>query len=468
MIQRIQITNLGPFATFDALLPAVALVQGGNGAGKTGLLDCAKYIGERGHDPDMLHGGAESGDVVITLSTGHQMRARVTPKETTRSWRTPDGKKWIQNRELIDDFCASLAYDPLRFLDKEPKEQAEQLLKLAPIPVAPEEIAAAVSEAENEAADVTLAEGGNGLDVIQAIHDHLYSRRREYNTGADTQEKHATELEKALPPAPASGQNWTWEANTIRAKKGSLEAKERDEVADLNKTFLEKKGEAESLRADAYTAIDKDISAKIAALEKERASRKTAVDTNCAGVTESARSTGEFDIDAVRERNKPTLDALAAELATAEERARAQQQAEGTRQAAEVARQEATVKRAKSLTITEALDRLQGLKMQMVGRLKIKMGRVEGGRIVREQDGGLVPLKRWNTADQYKFALSVGMMIGQKAGFVCVDHVEAFDDENRKKLFATAQKYADEKGIQFILASVHAPGGSLSVQQPGS
>ena len=66
MLTRIQITNLGPFEAFDSgALPAVALIHGDNGAGKTGLLECLKWVGASGHDPDMIRGAAEAGEVIV-------------------------------------------------------------------------------------------------------------------------------------------------------------------------------------------------------------------------------------------------------------------------------------------------------------------------------------------------------------------------------------------------------------------
>jgi hypothetical protein len=82
---------------------------------------------------------------------------------------------------------------------------------------------------------------------------------------------------------------------------------------------------------------------------------------------------------------------------------------------------------------------------------------------MREQDGGMVPLSKWNLADQLKFSLKFAMMIGQKAGFVCIDNVEAFDKNQRHALLTTCTKYSEKNGIQFVLASVDSEGGKLRV-----
>ena len=140
-IKSLTIENVGAFSgKHEFLLPAVCLIQGGNAAGKTSLQESIKYVGDRGHDPDMIHGAAEAGDIVITMADGHQMRARITRTETQRAWKAPDSKRWVVNRAYIDDVCNALAFDPLRFLDKEPGEQAQELLRLVSLPPCPEEI----------------------------------------------------------------------------------------------------------------------------------------------------------------------------------------------------------------------------------------------------------------------------------------------------------------------------------------
>lgn len=470
-ITRIQITNMARFDSLDCALPMVALIQGGNGTGKTGLLDCIRFLGESGHDPDMLRGSAAEGETVLTLDDGMQLRVRVTRTETWRGWKPRDGKRWMKGREEIDRIYKAIAYDPLKFLDLKPKEQADLLAALSPVPVSVEELQTAIGEAREEAVAAETNSGMTGLEVLAATRVAIYEARRVLNGGADTQEKHAAELERALPPRAPAGEGWGDRAAKLQAEKDALETEERNSIEAIRVNLDSDKSTAQQAFRDAENAIDADINAKvevlrkeIAALEQERFSSKEKASEEAAAVVEDARAKANREAIEAKDAVKPRLDALTADLATAQERARAQQQAEGTRKAVEVARQEAAVKRARAKVLTDALERLTALKGELAKRVTIPGAVIEGGRIVREEAGAAVPLKKWNTADQYILALKIGMRLG--GGFVCVDHCEAFDRQHREALMAACGKYADRDGVQFLLATVDMDGGPLRVAGP--
>lgn len=463
MLRRIQITNMGPFASFDSgELPAVALIEGGNGVGKTGLMDCIRWTGDSGHDPDMIHGASEFGEVIITTDDDTQLRVRTSRDQTVRYWKPKDGQRWLKGREEIDKIYKAIGYDPLKFLALPEKQQIEKLAEISDAKATPEEITAAVGEATEEASGAKLQPGMNGLDYINAIHSAIYDARRTLNVGADTQEKHAAELERALPPPAPEGEDWSAAAARLQREKEALEATERAGIAELGSEFAAAKDAAQQALRTACEEIDADINAKITALERERATRKGAASKKSAEKVEYARGIASTEAGKIKAANKPKLDALAADLATAQERSRAQQQAEGTRKAVEVARQEAAAKSARAEVLTAALKRLEVLKQALVARMPIRGGRLEGGRIVRDQDGGLVPLKHWNEADQMTFAMQVGMKIG--GGFVIMDGIQAYDGPHRKALIATCRRYAEQRGVQFILAAVdQAEAGPLRI-----
>ncbi len=460
-IKKLSITNLGPFAgTKDWDLPMVCLVQGGNGVGKSGLQACIKFVGEHGHDPDMIHGNAEWGEVVLTMDTGHQLRARVTTTETVRSWRPPDGKRWVPNRSMIDEICAAAAYDPLRFLDMTEQAASAALLKLAPIEMDPLEIVAALG-------DVTIPvdlipPGANPLECVDLIHKHLYDRRKEIRSQAQSLEAHADELQKAIPEKPAEG--YGDRLKKLRADKAVAEDSLRASIASENAAYQKAKAAAESTRQDAYSEANRVYETKLREIEAERLGAHNAADAVCAETIERAKASGQKRADEIRLDYQPALDKLTADIATTESLPEQELNAKGTIEAMERARAGALRKRDEWKSLEAAVDNLRSLRLKLADRLPIKGVLVREGRIVREQDGGLVPLSHWNTSDRMALALRVGMMVANKAGFVIVDHVEAFDKKKRDALFKSCTKYAEENGIQFILASVDPEGSKLSIE----
>ena len=468
MITHISITTLAGIARLDLPLPAVTLVMGGNGRGKTSFLAALRLLVDRGHDPELIHGNAEWGEVIATTDTGHQIRAYVTRAETTRGWKSPGGKRWVPNRQYIDNLARAIAYDPVKFLELPSREQAEQLLKLAPIEVTAAEIQAAVGEAEPEAAGMSVTPGMSGLDVINATHAAIYSARRDIGRDVDVQSKHATALEATLPKAAPAG-DWTAEVTRLRGALASAEQVERDGVAEVRRVFDGAKATAEKARITADAEIDRDIEARIAALRTEQAERKSRAAQAETAALDAARVVGNSETARVRGESKPMVDALKNELAVAEERARVETQAAGTRLAIESARIGAAGLAARVKVCSDALERLSALKATVAGRLRIPGVRVESGCIVREEAGGLVPLAKWNTVDQITLGMRIGMLIG--AGVVIFDNAERFDKPHREALMKAAQRYSEsEQPVQFIIASVdpwNQEPGDLRVEDAG-
>ena len=225
MLKSITITNLGAFAGETSIeLPAVCLVSGGNGKGKTSLLDIIKFFGDKGHDPDLLHGNAPDGDAVLVLDDGNQLRLRITRKETTRWWKSADGKRWIEGRDLIDKIYRAIAYDPIRFLELGPKEQAAKLLEIAPVEVDDGDLRAAIAGVEG----ISWGDKGASLETIASIHSALYGARTELNSNAKQLAAHAAQLEAGLKAALPDERDW----NAERQKVADALAAKYDGVAE--------------------------------------------------------------------------------------------------------------------------------------------------------------------------------------------------------------------------------------------
>jgi len=103
-IKSITITNLGPFENFTANFPAVAIITGAHGVGKSSLENIIKYAmgrrplatNSRGieHDLKILKTGTDKGEAVITFDEGdiESLRVTVTKTSTDRKIKTRGGK----------------------------------------------------------------------------------------------------------------------------------------------------------------------------------------------------------------------------------------------------------------------------------------------------------------------------------------------------------------------------------------
>lgn len=454
-IKRIEINNMAAFEHLELDLdPEVVLIEGGNGVGKTSFQECVRYVADRGHDPDIVHGTAEFGDIVITFTDGNMVKARATRTETTRGWKPAGGKKWIMNRELIDKICNAIGYNPLGFLKLAEKQQAEELLRIVPMEVPVQALQDAVAEVQQEAALADMQPGATALEIITAVHKALYDARRTLNGSADTLEKFVTQSESLQPPPAPDGEDWSTEAVKVQEKLEEFDEAERKRLAAIDKVLAERI-EAERNRAfDDKVKIEQEIDAKIRELETERSRRKSERDEALtAAVTDLQTRAGakQREIQQANAGNRQTLHSA---LATAQERARAQQQADGARKEIEKAKVEAKAARERSGKLTAAMDKLGEVKAGLLEKLPVPGVTVENGRIVRQEAGGTVPLKKWNTEAQNRFCLRLAMLVNSEAGFTVIDDAEHFDPSKFAGLVNTAKKYSASKGVQFIIARV--------------
>lgn len=442
-IARIQITNMAKFETFAIAIPAIALIQGSNGMGKTSLMDCVRYCFGRGHDPSMIHAGAEFGEILLTFDDGSAIKTKAnrTTNETKRGYKAANSTKFLISREQIDAMANAISYDPLRFMDLDDKQQIETILKIMPVNADPAEIEPAVGEAgpEAESAVSLIKPGMNAFDTIQVVHRTIYDKRRDLNVAADTQTKHAAELESALA-LPDAGTNWQKVVDAVGGRKTWAEDKLKNRLQTITAGFADFK--------------EKQIAEMNEAMRKIRESYD--------GVIEAERDACKKVADEARAEFQPLIDLATGELATAQERLRIQQQSTGTQAAITVARAEAAAKQERSRVLTDALDRLTALKAAIAARLPIQGIDFEDGKILNKDQ---VPFSRWNTEKQLLFCLRLGVLAHGAAGFICLDGAERFDSVKRNALLKTAQKYSESDGLQFIIATVSD--GPLVVEDGG-
>lgn len=462
-LKSIAIMNMAGFESFQTELPAIALIQGANQRGKTSFLDCLRYVFGRGHDNDMIHGQADAGEILITLDSGAQVKAKAVRKtnETTRSYKAPGATRFLVGRAEIDAMASAVSYDPLAFMRLDPKAQVETLLRVMPMEVSGEELCEAVGDVVGAALGMQV----EGFARIDASYDHIYKLRHEVNLAADVQAKHALALEAALPPPAPEGEDWETREKLLRAELAQVETVEREQIAEIGKTFARVKETTAKVKLDYFATVDAEINAGIAELERVRASRKEQAETEAAQTIEEARTQANSAVSAAREQCKPQRDRATTELATAVERARAQQQATGTRKAADTARQEAAALKSKSDSMTAALDRLKALKETVAARLPIKGISIDGDGI---KDTKQVPFGRWNTEKQMRFCLKIAVLAHGEAGFITLDGAERFDSAHRKALYTAAKKYAEEDGLQFVIATVTDGPLQITEPKPGS
>jgi DNA repair exonuclease SbcCD ATPase subunit len=136
-LKAVDITPTGP----------VVKVGGKNGSGKSSVLDAiyVALVGRAVAPPKPVRAGEER--CHIKLDLGDLVVSRTfTAKEggtftDTLKVETPEGLRHGKPQEVLDALLGEIGFDPFEFVMMKPKDQAEALLQLVPLPVDLDELA---------------------------------------------------------------------------------------------------------------------------------------------------------------------------------------------------------------------------------------------------------------------------------------------------------------------------------------
>jgi len=495
-LNHLTIRNIGHLAEFDHDIPAVCLITGANGVGKSTILEALMYaagrrVGPSGqrainHDPTMLRGDAKQGEIIARFDDPdgnlEYLRCVVTESKTGRYIKASGATAYTEAGSNLDMFFNALSYNPFGLKNMEPKARIEAVLRIIPPAVTAAEIRAA-------GGDLIPADAAVRAEIaeIQRLHDDLFSARTDVNREADTLEKQSKLL--AVVPGAEDATDWVSALGRLRADKKTLEDSEAEEVTRIRGEFAAAQVAAEKAGAEAETEsrqtahaefrmVDDDINAKIKVLENERLSRKdrasranndrlAAIATEKSTFIESARDKANTEHAEIITANQPRHDALTGQIAEAQTRAEVQLQAEGARNAAILTADNAVAARARAAALTAAIERLRALKIEVSKRMDLEgvtIASARGGPVdlCREEAGALVPFSRWNTRDCNIMCLRIALKAQAACGLVVIDSLGDFDEESLVDLREACVAHAG-RGVGFLLGD--ATRGPLKVEE---
>ena len=435
-ITHIKLTNFRGLMPIDQKLPAICFVQGKNELGKTAFLDAILYLWDKGHDDDNITVGADTAEIIATMADGMQVRAVLKRGVgTERMTKKPGAKRWSVGREEIDALVKGIGYNPLEFMQMKPKEQLALLLKLMPVEVSADEMVEALKPlagfGKELGASLNQANTANTdtLSKIAAMRKVVYDERTGVNRSADTQTKHAAELEASMGPATEE-KDWGVKVARLEAILAAEEEKKADSKNALKVHVDEVKESA-----------DKQYEAEVQEARQKRDKR-----------IEDARAYTNKQWEITGPTHDAAINSIVSQLSVARERDRLSASHASTRKAVEVARQSAASLTKQSKALTEALANLDKLQTTIADRLPIPGIRFVDGVLCNDKG---IPFSKWNTATQTFFCLKLALLMG--TNFIILDRgIEVLDPDNQKAFLERANQLAEERGIQFFLASITA------------
>ena len=176
-ISRLEIKNFIGIKDLTMDPGKVNIIKGKNAQGKTSVLEAIeKAFTNNDRRPKVIREGAESALILIETDDGLTIRRSVTDKGTNLTVKNKEGFAAPAPQKLLAGISGQFSFNPVDFLNKDDKEQAQIILSVAPIKVTPEDVEAWTGQ------KVTMLDyTQHGLQVVKDLHAMFYDQRRMCN-----------------------------------------------------------------------------------------------------------------------------------------------------------------------------------------------------------------------------------------------------------------------------------------------
>ncbi|HOL73613.1 MAG TPA: hypothetical protein PKW45_19350 [Bryobacteraceae bacterium] len=447
----LKVHNILGFDSYELTFGKVTKIQGENGTGKSSIIGALLGVLEKGHDATLLRAGAEKGEAVIVFEEADGSTTTVSKQVT------PDGSKpKARNSKLgaisapnyIKKVADVMAVNPVAFLRlSKDKDRLEWLLKFCPLELSDEDLKAAAGEFAIPTKD------HNALEVIAQVRKAIYEYRHGVNQVAEDKVRTVRELTSTLPAD--DGKDWAAELQQKRAEHESVTNKLSDIARITENLFAQEKERIQGEYAAEKQRLENEAQAKIDAIKRQLAADVERLRNEKDIQIEAARQTALANSEQASAPLAAQRDSLSNEIGALEAKVEAQHRAQATRQIIERTQAEAEAKKAEVKELTAALERLDALKIKLVGQLPIPGGSVtDDGNIL--VDG--VPLSRLNTARALGIALEVACRRAESLDckLICLDDAEHLTRKNFEALEKACRELAEE-GYQFVISRAIDP-----------
>lgn len=427
-ISHLKISNILGITDLELSPQGFTQISGPNGTGKTSVLESIKAVLNQGHDATLLRKGADKGEVVLVLDDGMELSKTITPTGSTTAVRR-DGKKQARPGEAIKALTDSLSVNPVDFLLAPKKDRVKALLEAMPL-----EVDAAHLQ-EIAGVPVNATPGLHALHVIEVVYKQVYDERTGTNRAVKEKQATISQLEAAVPPAPAGVDG---DENELGERLAALTGT-RDTTLGKIATKLD------GLRGQAQRDIDAVRAETQRLIDEAKAAGQAKVDAINAELAENERKAA-----AAREKAQATHTEATQPIQAQLQIIRSDREAAGRRNQTldTIAnlRTELETLTGDAAAQTKALGDIELYKSKLLSSLPIPGLEVRDGEIYR--DG--VPFDRLNTAQQVDVAVEIAKLRAADLGVICVDRIECLDAES----MAAFKESALASGLQLFVTRV--------------
>lgn len=439
-IARITIRNFLGVQELEFEPGAFTVVTGANGAGKSSVLEAIGSVFAGGHDATLIHNGAESGEVVLLLDDGTEIRRSITAKGSYLSARDPERGALKSPATYVSRLVDALAFNPVEFLTARADRQVEYLLESLPLSVSQK----AVDEALGGAVKVDDLPEGHALEVLERLRKEVFDERTGVNRSAKDKRATIGQLSESLPEGEKLGPDLAERIEALEVEDTALGQRHVEESASIDRQAAERERQVRAEAERQLEELRQEYQRKVDAVKADRDRTVKSIEA------EATERRAALEVEVV-----PRQQELRAEKRALEERAKHAAQHARTREVVSTLTTEADALEARSAALTRALEGLDALKGKLVSTLPIKGLEIRDGELF--VDG--IPFRRVNTARRVQVALNLAAARAKRSSLplVRVDGLELLD----AKTFEAFAAKASLTGLQFVVARVGE--GALSV-----
>lgn len=423
----LRIENILGIEQIEIKLGSVTMVEGGNGVGKTSIVESLRSLFDGGsHEATLLRNGAEKGEIVLVLDDGSTLRKVVKPGRSSFSFTDAEGRDVSSPVARLRSLVDTLSANPIAFLQADKKERAKVLLEA----LKPE-----IDREELELVAGSLPAGLFGFDLLAAAEKKIFDERTAENRIAKESAAAAKQFRAGI-----SGENPELLKAEREAAKSELSAlHSRREEAAFAATAAEKKeiSDLEALQVEDRTELQ-NLRNKIRDLEEKIRIRSQNIDAAKGREAAAAKNSYQETAAAVSE--------LEGRIRLLDSKIEAASREAGLREAAEKSEQKSRAAEERSKTLSGDLETIAEFRKRALANLPIPGLEVREGEVYFE---GVV-FDRLNTAKRFELAIEVAKIRAGELALVPIDGLEAFDAET----FAEFERAAEASGVQFVATKV--------------
>jgi len=422
-ISSIVIKNILGIKEYMIKPGSITAIEGRNASGKSSIINAIRAaLGSADFAPaQLLHQGAEEGEVVLVFDDGTTVQRKIKDGASTVKVTDKEGNKFGKPQSLLDSLYRIAQVNPMKLLltDKKSRdERSRVILEAMHFTFGVDDIVAIAPAIASQAKMIDTQK--HGLLVLDEVESRLFERRQDVNRQVKIVKGNIEKIQLAILEAEPADAEASLPMNDLLEAQKKLNAKMQEYITLFN--------------TEKQTVLDQ--------LNKERAEYLDAWAVRVAKVQqETADKITQKQID-FNARIKPVEDAIAKAESSGKLLAVVQSQKD------QVAgwTQEHAAWDSEAEMLTAQIEAVRARKLDEASKLPI-----EGLSIV---DGELVffglPFDSLNTAQRISLAVKVAAMAAGELKVVCVDGCEALDSEQMVLL----EEACTEAGLQMICTTV--------------